>query len=178
MIHIKMFKLKDRKDSEFCLAPTHEEEITQLVASQVSSYRQLPLRLYQIGAWFTVSACSTRCNLVRVSFGIGKKFRDELRPRSGLLRGREFVMKDLYSFDATEEEAMKTYDEMRKAYARILDRIGVPYASVRYRICSVSNQLMRMQALADSGNIGGSKSHEYHLLSKGAFISAKLMSYI
>ncbi|KAF0487328.1 putative proline--tRNA ligase, mitochondrial [Gigaspora margarita] len=105
----ELFKLKDRKTSDFCLAPTHEEEITQLVANDVFSYRQLPLRLYQIG----------------------RKFRDEMRPRAGLLRGREFIMKDLYTFDTTEETALKTYEE----------------------------------AEADTGNIGGTKSHEYHILS-------------
>lgn len=109
------------------LAPTHEEEITQLVASELRSAKQLPIRLYQIG----------------------KKYRDELRPRAGLLRGREFIMKDLYSFDATQEEAYTTYDQVGQAYQNIFKRIGVPF----------------VVAEADSGNIGGSKSHEYHLIS-------------
>ncbi|TPX64820.1 proline---tRNA ligase [Spizellomyces sp. 'palustris'] len=123
----EMFKVTDRKGGEFCLAPTHEEEITQLVSAEVSSWKQLPLRLYQIG----------------------RKYRDEARPRSGLLRAREFIMKDLYSFDATEEAALATYDELRNAYDRILKRIGIPFAA----------------AEADSGNIGGTRSHEYHFLS-------------
>ncbi|KAJ1675856.1 hypothetical protein EV182_000431 [Spiromyces aspiralis] len=123
----QLFKLKDRKGSDLILAPTHEEEITALVASEISSYRQLPLRIYQIT----------------------NKFRDELRPRAGLLRGREFLMKDMYSFDYSKEQALATYNELKQAYARIFDRISVPYAI----------------AEADSGNIGGSYSHEFHFLS-------------
>ncbi|KAJ1680225.1 hypothetical protein EV182_000440 [Spiromyces aspiralis] len=123
----QLFKLKDRKGSDLILAPTHEEEITGLVASEISSYRQLPLRIYQIT----------------------NKFRDELRPRAGLLRGREFLMKDMYSFDYSKEQALATYNELKQAYARIFDRISVPYAI----------------AEADSGNIGGSYSHEFHFLS-------------
>ncbi|KAI8588012.1 prolyl-tRNA synthetase [Geranomyces variabilis] len=123
----EMFKVHDRKGSEFCLAPTHEEEITQLVASEKLSWRQLPLRLYQIG----------------------RKYRDEARPRSGLLRAREFVMKDMYSFDVSEEAALKTYEEVRGAYDRILSALGIPFAA----------------AEADTGNIGGTRSHEYHFLS-------------
>ncbi|CAG8527983.1 14724_t:CDS:2 [Cetraspora pellucida] len=123
----ELFKLKDRKASDFCLAPTHEEEITQLIASDVFSYRQLPLRLYQTG----------------------KKFRDEMRPRAGLLRGREFIMKDLYTFDVTEEAALKTYEEVNEAYKKIFTRIGLPFVI----------------AEADTGNIGGTKSHEFHFLS-------------
>ncbi|KAK3848358.1 MAG: prolyl-tRNA synthetase [Linnemannia gamsii] len=124
----EMFKLKDRKGSDFLLAPTHEEEVTGLIAKEVQSYRQLPIRVYQVG----------------------RKFRDELRARSGLLRGKEFVMKDLYTFDVTEEEAYKTYDEVVLAYRRIMKRLGVPFAV----------------AEADTGNIGGSHSHEFHILSK------------
>ncbi|KAF9097030.1 hypothetical protein BGX23_009948 [Mortierella sp. AD031] len=124
----EMFKLKDRKGSDFLLAPTHEEEVTSLIAKEVQSYRQLPIRVYQVG----------------------RKFRDELRARSGLLRGKEFVMKDLYTFDVTEEEAYKTYDEVVLAYRRIMKRLGVPYAV----------------AEADTGNIGGSHSHEFHILSR------------
>ncbi|TPX60512.1 proline---tRNA ligase [Powellomyces hirtus] len=123
----EMFKVEDRKGSEFCLAPTHEEEITQLVASEISSWKQLPLRLYQIG----------------------RKYRDEARPRSGLLRAREFVMKDMYSFDVSEKAALETYAEVRGAYNRILKAIGIPFAA----------------AEADTGNIGGTRSHEYHFLS-------------
>lgn len=124
----EMFKLKDRRGSDFLLAPTHEEEVTSLIAKEVQSYRQLPIRVYQVG----------------------RKFRDELRARSGLLRGKEFVMKDLYTFDVTEQEAYKTYDEVVLAYRRIMKRLGVPYAV----------------AEADTGNIGGSHSHEFHILSK------------
>lgn len=119
--------MKDRKEADLLLSPTHEEEITQLVASELRSSKQLPIRLYQIG----------------------RKFRDELRPRAGLLRGREFIMKDLYSFDSSVEDAYKAYDDVAGAYKNIFDRIGVPF----------------VVAEADSGNIGGSKSHEYHLIS-------------
>ncbi|KAI7872999.1 hypothetical protein BDF14DRAFT_1716514 [Spinellus fusiger] len=123
----EFFRLKDRKDSDLLLAPTHEEEITQLVASELRSTKQLPIRLYQIG----------------------RKFRDELRPRAGLLRGREFIMKDLYSFDATLQDAYSTYEEVTLAYKAIFGRLGTPF----------------VVAEADSGNMGGSKSHEYHLVS-------------
>ncbi|KAF9432729.1 prolyl-tRNA synthetase [Entomortierella beljakovae] len=122
------FKLKDRKGSEFLLAPTHEEEVTTLIGNEVQSYRQLPIRVYQIG----------------------RKFRDELRARGGLLRGKEFLMKDLYTFDVSKEEALKTYDEVVLAYRRIIKRLGVPFAV----------------AEADTGNIGGTHSHEFHILSK------------
>eukprot|EP00027_Filamoeba_sp_ATCC50430_P016788 CAMPEP_0168569772 /NCGR_PEP_ID=MMETSP0413-20121227/16356_1 /TAXON_ID=136452 /ORGANISM="Filamoeba nolandi, Strain NC-AS-23-1" /LENGTH=111 /DNA_ID=CAMNT_0008602331 /DNA_START=86 /DNA_END=418 /DNA_ORIENTATION=+ len=90
----ELIRLKDRKDAEFCLGPTHEEVVTDLVRNNVSSFRQLPLRLYQ-STW---------------------KFRDELRPRFGLLRAREFMMKDMYSFDTTKELAFQTYEEVRQAY--------------------------------------------------------------
>ncbi|KAL7315213.1 hypothetical protein PS15m_006694 [Mucor circinelloides] len=123
----EFFRLQDRKESDLLLAPTHEEEITQLVAAQLQSSKQLPIRLYQIG----------------------RKYRDELRPRAGLLRGREFIMKDLYSFDATQQDAYIAYDQVAQAYRNIFERVGVPF----------------VVAEADSGNIGGSKSHEYHLIS-------------
>ncbi|KAI9484469.1 hypothetical protein BDB00DRAFT_855558 [Zychaea mexicana] len=123
----EFFRLKDRRDSDMLLSPTHEEEITQLVASELKSAKQLPIRLYQIG----------------------RKYRDEARPRAGLLRGREFVMKDLYTFDASVEDAYASYDLVAKAYQNIFQRIGVPF----------------VVAEADSGNMGGSKSHEYHLIS-------------
>lgn len=123
----EFFRLKDRKESDLLLAPTHEEEITQLVAGALRTSKQLPIRLYQIG----------------------RKYRDELRPRAGLLRGREFIMKDLYSFDSTVDDAYKTYDDVALAYQNIFDRIGVPF----------------VVAEADSGNIGGTKSHEYHIIS-------------
>lgn len=108
-----MFKVKDRKGADFLLAPTHEEEITALIAKEVQSYRQLPIRVYQIG----------------------RKFRDELRARSGLLRGKEFLMKDLYTFDISEQEGLKTYDEVVLAYRRIMKRLGVPYAVVSGGLC-------------------------------------------
>ncbi|KAI8059858.1 hypothetical protein BC940DRAFT_264558 [Gongronella butleri] len=123
----EFFRFKDRKEVDYLLAPTHEEEVTSLVAQELRSAKQLPIRLYQIG----------------------RKYRDELRPRAGLLRGREFIMKDLYSFDKSMEDAFSTYDQVAGAYAKIFDRVGIPY----------------LVAEADSGNIGGSKSHEYHLLS-------------
>ncbi|KAI7848299.1 hypothetical protein BDC45DRAFT_450456 [Circinella umbellata] len=123
----EFFRLKDRRDTDMLLSPTHEEEITQLVAAELKSSKQLPMRLYQIG----------------------RKYRDEFRPRAGLLRGREFVMKDLYTFDASVEDAYISYDLVAKAYQNIFQRIGVPF----------------VVAEADSGNMGGSKSHEYHLIS-------------
>lgn len=122
----ELIRLKDRKGEDFCLAPTHEEIVTSIVASGVSSKKHLPLRLYQIG----------------------DKYRDEARPRFGLLRGREFVMKDMYSFDSTQSDAMNTYDEVRGAYHNIMRRLELPYAV----------------AEADSGNIGGNLSHEFHAL--------------
>ncbi|KAK9331508.1 hypothetical protein V1520DRAFT_337473 [Lipomyces starkeyi] len=122
----ELYKLKDSSDSEFCLAPTHEEEITSLVSREITSFRQLPLRLYQIG----------------------RKYRDEMRPRGGMLRGREFVMMDLYTFDTTTETALSTYEEIRVAYRSIFDTIGIKYA--------VSE--------ADSGSIGGDLSHEFHYI--------------
>ncbi|KAJ3189442.1 hypothetical protein HDU85_003072 [Gaertneriomyces sp. JEL0708] len=122
-----MFKLNDRKGTGFLLAPTHEEEITSLVASLNVGRKNLPLRLYQVG----------------------RKYRDEARPRGGLLRGREFLMKDMYTFDATADDALRTYQDVRQAYNRIFSRIGVRYVA----------------AEADTGNIGGTRSHEYHFLS-------------
>jgi prolyl-tRNA synthetase len=95
-----MFRLKDRKDTDYCLAPTHEELITYIISQEVSSYQQLPLLVYQIGP----------------------KYRDEMRPRGGLLRGREFVMKDAYSFDVDEASALTTYHLMMSAYRRIMQR--------------------------------------------------------
>jgi prolyl-tRNA synthetase len=125
------FKLRDRKGSEFLLGPTHEEEVTNLAASLVQSYKQLPLKIYQIG----------------------KKYRDEFRPRGGLLRAKEFFMKDLYSFDETKESAIVTYEKMSGAYRTIFQKLQVPFAV----------------AEADSGNIGGNRSHEYHILSSSKF---------
>ncbi|KAL6068810.1 prolyl-tRNA synthetase [Balamuthia mandrillaris] len=123
----EMFRLKDRKGTDYCLAPTHEELITELCGKEVSSYRQLPLRLYQIGA----------------------KYRDEKRPRFGLLRGREFLMKDMYSFDATKQEALRSYGLVLEAYKRVMHRLGLNYTV----------------AAADGGNIGGDLTHEFHVWS-------------
>jgi len=119
----ELLRFRDRKDSEYCLAPTHEEVVTDLVRNEVKSYRQLPLNLYQIQT----------------------KFRDEMRPRFGVIRCREFVMKDAYSFDADEESAEVSYRKMFDAYHRIFDRCGLKFRAVE----------------ADTGSIGGSFSHEF-----------------
>ncbi|KAJ5218556.1 uncharacterized protein N7498_000655 [Penicillium cinerascens] len=123
----EVFRFHDRKDTRFLLAPTHEEEITTLVGSLTTSYKSLPLRVYQIT----------------------RKYRDEPRPRQGLLRGREFVMKDLYTFDYNVEEALKTYKSVKHAYTQLFDELKIPY----------------LVAAADSGNMGGSLSHEFHFVS-------------
>ncbi|KAJ4341899.1 hypothetical protein N0V87_001564 [Didymella glomerata] len=123
----ELLRLKDRKDSGFLLSPTHEEEITSLVASTVHSYKDLPLRLYQTG----------------------RKYRDERRPRQGLLRAKEFMMKDLYTFDSTVEAGLETYKSVRQAYKNLFDELKLPY----------------LVADADSGNMGGKLSHEYHFVS-------------
>ncbi|KAI4260681.1 MAG: hypothetical protein L6R42_003945, partial [Xanthoria sp. 1 TBL-2021] len=120
----ELFQLKDRKGARFLLSPTHEEEITTLVENVVTSYKQLPLLLYQIS----------------------RKYRDEPRPRQGLLRTREFLMKDLYTFDATPQDAEETYNKARTAYKNFFDELRIPY----------------LVAKADSGAIGGDLSHEYH----------------
>ncbi|OAG28246.1 proline--tRNA ligase [Thermodesulfatator autotrophicus] len=122
----ELLRFKDRKDHDFCLGPTHEEVITDLVRGEVRSYRQLPLILYQIAT----------------------KFRDEIRPRFGLMRGREFIMKDAYSFDVDEEGLDKSYQTMYEAYERIFKRCGLKFRAV----------------LADTGAIGGSESHEFMVL--------------
>ena len=122
----ELLRMKDRKDAAFCLGPTHEEVITDIVRREVRSYRQLPLNLYQIQS----------------------KFRDEIRPRFGLMRGREFIMKDAYSFDANEAGADVAYDKMYQAYRRIFERCGLRFRAVE----------------ADTGNIGGSSSHEFMVL--------------
>ncbi|MBN2232543.1 MAG: proline--tRNA ligase [Deltaproteobacteria bacterium] len=122
----ELLRLKDRHGREFCLGPTHEEVITDLVRHEVRSYRQLPLNLYQVQT----------------------KFRDEIRPRFGLMRGREFVMKDAYSFDADDPGAEASYAAMRDAYSRIFRRCGLDFRAVE----------------ADSGAIGGSFSHEFVVL--------------
>ncbi|EPE03220.1 prolyl-trna synthetase [Ophiostoma piceae UAMH 11346] len=121
----ELFQLSDRKNTKYLLSPTHEEEITELVSQNIRSYRDLPLRLYQIT----------------------RKYRDEMRPRHGILRSREFIMKDLYSFDASVEDAMATYEQVRGAYAAIFAELKVPVLAAR----------------ASSGDMGGDLSHEYHL---------------
>jgi prolyl-tRNA synthetase len=119
----ELFRLQDRKETGFCLSPTAEEVVTSIVAQEYGSYRDLPVNLYQIN-W---------------------KYRDELRPRFGLLRGREFLMKDAYSFDADLEGLQKSYDAMFDAYSRIFTRCGFVFRSVE----------------ADSGEIGGDTSREF-----------------
>jgi len=104
----ELLRFKDRKDAEFCMGPTHEEVVTDLIRKEVRSYRQLPINLYQIQG----------------------KFRDEIRPRFGLMRGREFIMKDAYSFDVNEAGADVSYAKMYKAYRRIFDRCGLKYRAV------------------------------------------------
>ena len=122
----ELLRFKDRNEREYCLGPTHEEVITDLVRGEVRSYRQLPVRLYQVQA----------------------KFRDEIRPRFGLMRGREFVMKDAYSFDANTEGAEKSYKAMYDAYMSIFRRLGLRFRAVE----------------ADTGSIGGNFSHEFMVL--------------
>ncbi|NMA51451.1 MAG: proline--tRNA ligase, partial [Peptococcaceae bacterium] len=122
----ELFRLKDRHDRDFALGPTHEEIITTLVRGDVNSYKQLPLLLYQIQ----------------------NKYRDERRPRFGLMRGREFIMKDLYSFDRDEEGLEISYRKMHTAYTRIFQRCGLRFRPVE----------------ADSGAIGGSDTHEFMVL--------------
>ena len=124
----EMLRLKDRHDREFCLGPTHEEVITELVKNEVTSYRQLPINLYQIHL----------------------KFRDEIRPRFGVMRAREFVMKDAYSFDSDEEGAEKSYQKMYQAYCAIFERCKLTFRAVE----------------ADTGPIGGSFSHEFMVLAE------------
>jgi prolyl-tRNA synthetase len=122
----ELLRFKDRKDADFCLGPTHEEVITDVVRRSVRSYKQLPMNLFQIQG----------------------KFRDEIRPRFGLMRGREFVMKDGYSFHADDADADREYWVMFNAYKRIFGRLGVKFRPVE----------------ADSGAIGGSFTHEFHVL--------------
>lgn len=122
----ELFRLKDRKNSDFCLGPTHEEVITDIVRRDVRSYKELPLMLYQFGT----------------------KFRDEMRPRFGVMRAREFLMKDAYSFHASEDDAEKYYLKIFDAYKRICDRCGLDYRAVE----------------AATGAIGGRHSHEFMVL--------------
>jgi len=122
----ELLRFKDRKDADFCLGPTHEEVITDIVRRSIKSYKQLPINLFQIQG----------------------KFRDEIRPRFGLMRGREFIMKDGYSFHADDACADREYWTMFNAYKRIFSRLGVKFRPVE----------------ADSGAIGGSFTHEFHVL--------------
>lgn len=122
----ELLRLKDRNQRDFLLGPTHEEIISELVRKEVSSYKQLPLTLFQIQT----------------------KFRDEIRPRFGVMRAREFIMKDAYSFHLSQESLQATYDAMYKAYSRIFERLGLDFRPV----------------IADTGSIGGNSSHEFHVL--------------
>ena len=124
----ELLRIKDRHDRDFVFGPTHEEVITDTVRDAVNSYRQLPVNLYQIQT----------------------KFRDEVRPRFGLMRGREFIMKDAYSFHTTRESLDETYEAMRDAYSRIFHRCALDHVPVE----------------ADTGNIGGSASHEFMVLAQ------------
>ncbi len=124
----ELLRLKDRHDRDFCAGPTHEEVITDLCRNELSSYKQLPINLYQIQT----------------------KFRDEIRPRFGLMRGREFIMKDAYSFHADQASLQVTYDRMHQAYCNIFTRLGLRFRPVE----------------ADNGSIGGAGSHEFHVLAE------------
>ncbi|HSI24123.1 MAG TPA: proline--tRNA ligase [Methylotenera sp.] len=122
----QMLKIKDRHERDFCFGPTHEEVITDIVRREINSYKQLPLNLYQIQT----------------------KFRDEIRPRFGVMRAREFLMKDAYSFHTSFESLEKTYAQMHHTYSRIFTRLGLKFRAVK----------------ADSGAIGGDGSQEFHVL--------------
>lgn len=132
----EMFKLKDRNDRKFCLGPTHEEYFTNLIKDEIKSYKQLPLNLYQIQT----------------------KYRDEKRPRFGLIRGREFIMKDAYSFDKDEEGLKEAYLNMWTAYEKVFDRL-----KLRYKVVE-----------GDSGTMGGSDSHEFMAMSE---VGESLVAY-
>ena len=122
----ELARLKDRHDRDFCLGPTHEEIITDLARNEIKSYKQLPINYYQIQT----------------------KFRDEIRPRFGVMRCREFIMKDAYSFHLSQESLQETYDLMHRTYTTIFSRFGLKFRAV----------------MADSGSIGGAVSHEFHVL--------------
>jgi prolyl-tRNA synthetase len=124
----ELLRFKDRKDADFCLGPTHEEVVTDIIRKIITSYKQLPLNVFQIQT----------------------KFRDEIRPRFGLMRGREFIMKDGYSFHVDDADADREYWKMFEAYKRIFGRLGVKFRAVE----------------ADSGAIGGSFTHEFHVLAE------------
>jgi len=122
----ELLRFPDRHDREYCMGPTHEEVITDIARKDIRSYKQLPVNFYQIQT----------------------KFRDEIRPRFGVMRAREFIMKDAYSFHMSEASLAETFDDMHNAYCAIFDRIGLDYRPVE----------------ADSGSIGGAKSREFHVL--------------
>ena len=138
----ELLRIKDRYERDFCFGPTHEEVVTDIVRREVRSYRDLPLNLYQIQS----------------------KFRDEIRPRFGLMRGREFVMKDAYSFHADYEDCQREYENMSTAYHRIFQRCGLRFRPVE----------------AATGAIGGSLSHEFHVLAESgedALVSCSRCGY-
>ena len=122
----ELLRIQDRHERDFCLGPTHEEVITDIIRNNIKSYKELPLNLYQIQT----------------------KFRDEVRPRYGVMRGREFLMKDSYSFNLNEESLNESYLAMKETYKKILDRLGLKFRIVK----------------ADSGAIGGDASEEFHVL--------------
>ena len=124
----ELLRIQDRHERDFCLGPTHEEVITDLIRNNIKSYKELPLNLYQIQT----------------------KFRDEVRPRYGVMRGREFLMKDSYSFNLDEDSLNESYVLMKEAYKKILDRLGLQFKIVK----------------ADSGAIGGDASEEFHVLAE------------
>ncbi|MBI5179528.1 MAG: proline--tRNA ligase, partial [Nitrospinae bacterium] len=138
----ELLRIKDRHDHEFCYGPTHEEVMTDMVRREIKSYKQLPLALYQIQT----------------------KFRDEIRPRFGMMRAREFMMKDAYSFHADEKSADEGYEAMFRAYERVFKRAGLKFRAVE----------------ADTGNIGGSSSHEFMVLAdtgEDTIVSCAACSY-
>src|ERR1051325_7532208 len=138
----ELLRFKDRHDRDFCLGPTHEEVITDLVRRNVRSYRELPFNLYQIQT----------------------KFRDEVRPRFGLMRGREFIMKDAYSFHVDVQDCLREYENMFQTYKRIFTRSGLSFRPVE----------------ADTGAIGGSQSHEFQVLAESgedAIVSCDTCEY-
>ncbi|HMW42324.1 proline--tRNA ligase [Plasticicumulans sp.] len=122
----ELLRLKDRHERDFCFGPTHEEVVTDLFRREIKSYKQLPIAFYQVQT----------------------KFRDEVRPRFGVMRAREFLMKDAYSFHVDQASLQQTYDDMHGAYSRVFSRLGLDFRAV----------------LADTGSIGGSGSHEFHVL--------------
>ena len=124
----ELLRIQDRHERDFCLGPTHEEVITDLIRNNIKSYKELPLNLYQIQT----------------------KFRDEVRPRYGVMRGREFLMKDSYSFNLNEESLAESYLLMKNTYKKIIDRLGLKFKIVK----------------ADSGAIGGDVSEEFHILAE------------